>query len=85
MSLLRKTSAYLIRVETTDPKPVLERMIERCPVDVEQTAHLPGTAGLRFRCKTDDNTALNIALEIAEGRTFRLYTGYGVNQREIAQ
>jgi hypothetical protein len=83
--ILRKTSAYLIRIQTTDPRGLLEKMIEQCPVDVEQTAHVPGTAGLRFRCPSDDNQALNIALQIAGGRTFSLYTGYGVNQREIAQ
>lgn len=85
MSLLRKTSSYLIRIETTDPKGLLDEMIERCPVDVEQTAHLTGTAGLRFRCPSDDNQALNIALQIAHGRQFVLLTGYGVNQREVAQ
>lgn len=85
MSLLRKTSSYLIRIPTTDPRGTLDDMIERSPVDIEQTAHLPGTAGLRFRCKTDDHVALNIALEIAEGKPFVLLTGYGVNQREIAQ
>lgn len=85
MSLLRKTSSYLIRIPTDDPRGLLEKMIEACPVDVEQTAHLAGTAGLRFRCPTSDNTALNIALQIARGRQFVLLTGYGVNQREVAQ
>jgi len=82
---LRKTSGYLIRIPTSDPKGLLDEMIKRSPMPVEQTAFHSGTAGLRFRCRTDDNTALNAALEIAGGRTFRLTVGYGVHEREIQQ
>lgn len=86
MSLLRRTSTYLVLVPSDRPGPILDRMIARCPVEVNSSAvHPSGMAGLRFRCKSDDNTALNIALEIAGGLPFVLQTGYGVNQREIAQ
>lgn len=85
MSVLRKTSSYLILLVSDDPNKTLDKMIEVCPVEVEQTAVYTGMAGLRFRCQTDDNVALNIALEIAAGLPFVLRTGYGVNQREIAQ
>lgn len=82
----RKTSAYLILITTQgDPHALLDEMVARCPKDVEQTAKYTGMAGLRFRCETDDHAALNVALEIAAGREFRLFTGYGTHQREIAQ
>lgn len=81
----RRTSSYLVLVETTTPNKTLDELVERCPTDVETTAVYSGMCGLRFRCVSDDNLALNTALEIVGGRPFILRTGYGVNQREIAQ
>lgn len=83
--LLRKTSSYLLLVPTDHPDAEIDRMVEACPAPVEQTAKYTGMAGIRFRCKTEDNLALNIALQIAGGKQFVLKTGYGVNQREVAQ
>lgn len=85
MSLLRKTSSYLVLIVTDHPDATIDDMVERSPAPVEQTAKYTGMAGIRFRCETNENVALNIALQIAHGRQFVLRTGYGVNQREIAQ
>jgi len=80
---MRKTTAYLIRIPTTDPNGTLDDMIARCPVAVEQTAFRSGTAGLRFRIPTNDIAAMDTAREIAAGRPFVLSTGYGVHQRDV--
>lgn len=81
----RKTSTYKIEIESSRPHDMADAMIARCPVDVDTSGVFAGRAHVRFRCKTDDNLALNIALKIAGGQPFVLTTGYGPSQREIEQ
>lgn len=87
---LRRTSTYLVLVSGNgDPNHTLDQMVERAKergIEINSSSvHPAGAAGLRFRCKSDDNVALNLALQIARGRQFTLLTGYGVNQREVEQ
>lgn len=82
----RKTSSYLILIVTSEPD-ALDKLVARCKdrAPVETTAQYAGMVGLRFRCQTNDDIAVSVATQIAEGEPFRLLTGYGVNQREIVQ
>lgn len=87
---LRRTSTYLVLVSGAgEPSKTLDGMVTRANdhgVEINSSSvHPAGAAGVRFRCRSNDNEALNIALQIAGGRTFTLLTGYGVNQREVAQ
>lgn len=81
----RKTSTYLVQIKSVNPIGMLHAMIARCPVEINASGVNRGVSHVRFRCSSDDNVALNIALEIAAGRDFRLTTGYGVNEREVQQ
>jgi len=85
MTTLRRTSTYLVQIQTADPSTLVSEMVERCPAEVNGSGVNGIMAQVRFRCKTDDPTALHIALQIADGRQFRLTTGYGINEREVAQ
>lgn len=88
MSILRKTSSYLLEIESANPVVLLDKMIQKCTDlghEVDTSGVNRGKARLRFRSLTNDNVALNVALQIADGRPFVLLTGYGVNQREVAQ
>lgn len=87
MTLLRKTSTYLVLIPSEAPNADLDQAIakHRDAIRIETTSVYTGMFGLRFRCASNDTVARVIALEIAGGRTFTLSTGYGVNQREIAQ
>jgi hypothetical protein len=85
MSILRRTSTYVVEVRAVNTLEVLSQMILRCPVDLTASGLNRGVAYIRFRCRSDDNVALNLALEIAGGQPFTLHTGYGVNQREVTQ
>jgi hypothetical protein len=85
--VLRATSSYLILFTTDDPNKTLDQLVKQNQhlVPIETTAVYTGMCGLRFRCRTSDDTALEVARQIADGQEFILRTGYGVNQREIAQ
>lgn len=88
MSHLRKTTSYLVRVASMEPHTVADEMVARLAekdLEVDTSGVHGGKAHVRFRCKTDDNLALNIALDIVGGRTFELLTGYGTHQREVDQ
>ncbi len=84
--MTRKTSSYLILIVTQEPN-ALDNLVVRCRdiAPVETTSQYTGMVGLRFRCTTNDDLATSVAAQIAEGKRFRLLTGYGVNQREIVQ
>jgi hypothetical protein len=85
MHHLRRTSSYLVLIETPNPNETLDELVARnkALVPIETTAVYDGVAGLRFRCMTDDRVAFEIAAEIANGQPFKVRTGYGVNQREV--
>lgn len=85
MSLLRRTSTYLVEVRSSDPSNTLEKMLEACSHEVVASGTYRAKAQVRFRCPSDDHVALNAALEMAGGSQFVLHTGYGINQREVAQ
>lgn len=85
MSLLRRTSTYLVEVPSRDPAGTLEKMLERASNEVVASGTYRARAQVRFRCESDDNVALNVSLEMAAGNQFLLTTGYGINQREVAQ
>lgn len=82
---MRKTTAYLVRVPADVPNDVIPDLVRACPVPVEQTASHSGFAGLRFRIPTNDTAAMDIARQIAGGRSFTVSTGYGVHQRDIGR
>lgn len=85
MSLLRKTSTYLVEVASSDPSGTLEKMLQACSKEVVASGTYRARAQVRFRCESDDHVALNAALQMASGAQFLLTTGYGINQREVAQ
>lgn len=96
---MRKTTSYHLLVLTKDYNKTAEDLVARCPFPVEQTSVYAGVqgktffpgefsplnevAGIRFRIPSDDVLAMSLAREIANGRPFKLMTGYGVHQRDI--
>jgi hypothetical protein len=88
MMFKRKMSGYLMLVESGNPNRMLDNLVSRAQnkgIPVENTAVYTAMCGIRFRSPSDDNFALNYALQIAGGVPFRLFTGYAVHMREIQQ
>lgn len=79
----RATSIYILTVTTKSKETTLCRLIQNCPVELTGSGGATDYVFIRFRA-AGDVAARDIAQAAAGDRAYRLFTGYGVNQREVA-
>lgn len=93
MKLVRHTTKYTLTAMVADPNAALDAMTEfmegLAGVELAGSFHTGSTLTLRFRMRTSDTAATQVAttlLDLLPGQPVaNLHTGVGINRRLVAQ